>query len=186
MKFIPSDVLPGVVIIEPDVYRDHRGFFLETYQAEKYSQHGIQLTFVQDNVSFSKRGVLRGLHYQLRRPQGKLVWVVHGEIFDVAVDIRKDSPALGQWTGSALSSDNHLQVYIPAGFAHGFCVLSETALIAYKCTDYYDSADEHGILWNDPSLNIEWTVDYPVLSDRDKSYPCLNSINENDLPVYKL
>ena len=184
MKFTPSEVLPEVIIIEPDVYRDDRGFFFESYQREKYVQHDISMAFVQDNISFSKRGVLRGLHYQLGNPQGKLVLAVSGEIFDVAVDIRKDSPTFGKWTGITLSSDNHLQVYIPKGFAHGYCVLSEKAYIMYKCTDYYAPFEERGILWNDTSLNITWPVAEPILSERDRSLPGLKNIDEYDFPVF--
>ena len=184
MKFTPSEVLPEVLIIEPDVYRDNRGIFFESYQREKYVQQNISAAFVQDNLSSSKRGVLRGLHYQLGNPQGKLVLAVSGEIFDVAVDIRKDSPTFGKWTGITLSSDNHLQVYIPKGFAHGYCVLSEKAYIMYKCTDYYAPFEERGILWNDTSLNITWPVAEPILSERDRSLPGLKNIDEYDFPVF--
>ena len=184
MKFTTSDIIPEVIIIEPDVYGDDRGFFFESYQREKYIQHDISMALVQDNISFSKRGVLRGLHYQLGNPQGKLVLAVSGEIFDVAVDIRKGSPTFSKWTGVTLSSDNHLQVYIPKGFAHGYCVLSEKAYIIYKCTDYYAPFEERGILWNDTSLNITWPVDEPVISERDRNLPSLKNIDENDFPVF--
>ena len=184
MKFTTSDLLPEVIIIEPEVYRDDRRFFFESYQREKYLQHDISMAFVQDNISFSKRGVLRGLHYQLGNPQGKLVLAVSGEIFDVAVDIRKGSPTFGKWTSVTLSSDNHLQVYIPKGFAHGYCILSKTAYIIYKCTDYYAPFEKRGILWNDKSLNISWPVDEPVISERDRNLPGLTNIDEHDFPVF--
>lgn len=160
--------LPGVLIIEPDVHGDARGFFMETWQKERYAQYGLPTNFVQDNLSFSHKGVLRGLHYQDPNPQGKLVYVLQGEVFDVAVDIRRGSPTFGQWVGVTLSSENKRQLYIPEGFAHGFCVTSETALFAYKCTDYYNPQAEHGIIWNDPDIGIEWPVKKPILSEKDK------------------
>ena len=184
MKFTPSEILPEVIIIEPDVFKDNRGYFLETYHAKKYSEHGISAKFFQDNRSQSKEGVIRGLHYQLTRPQGKLIWVIDGEIMDVAVDIRKGSPTFGKWTSAILSSDNFLQLYIPEGFAHGFCVVSITATFIYKCTDYYDPESERGIIWNDPFLDIEWPVSRPILSEKDKKNPSLKEIPVEDLPVY--
>jgi dTDP-4-dehydrorhamnose 3,5-epimerase len=174
--------LPEVVIIEPKVFGDPRGYFLETYQAARYKEHGVPADFVQDNISCSRKGVLRGLHYQLGRPQGKLVWAIQGEIFDVAVDVRKGSPTFGTWTGMVLSSDNHLQVYVPEGFAHGFCVLSETAIVGYKCTDYYAPQEERGIRWDDPNLAISWPISSPLLSDKDGSYPYLGDMPDEDLP----
>jgi|TARA_Y100000589_G_scaffold148014_1_gene141512 dTDP-4-dehydrorhamnose 3,5-epimerase len=165
--------LSGCVVIEPQVFGDHRGFFLETFQAQRYrEQAGIDLAFVQDNHSRSSRGVLRGLHFQLRRPQGKLVRVVHGEVFDVAVDLRRRSPTFGQWEGVYLSGDNKRQVWVPPGFAHGFLVLSEFADFEYKCTDYYDPSDEGAIVWNDPDLAIQWPSGVEItLSDKDAQAP---------------
>lgn len=169
MNFIPTDI-PGVVSIEPRVFEDHRGFFLETYQAEKFSKAGIVANFVQDNHSRSKQGILRGLHYQIRHPQGKLVRVVVGEIFDVAVDIRRTSPTFGKWTSATLSAQNKHQLWIPVGFAHGFYVLSDWAEVLYKTTDFYDPEGERCIAWDDPKLNITWPIlpgDGPVLSPKD-------------------
>ncbi len=184
MKFYPSSVLPEVIHIEPDIYSDSRGHFLETYQAKKYLEYDIPATFIQDNLSFSQKGVLRGLHYQLKHAQGKLVWVIQGEILDVAVDIRKDSPTFGKWISVTLSSEKHNQIYIPEGFAHGFCVQSETAWFCYKCTDYYDPSSERGIIWNDPILNIDWNVTNPVISEKDNQFPGIADLTEKDLPPY--
>ena len=162
--------LKGCVIIEPSVFGDERGFFLETFQAVRYEQEaGIDLPFVQDNHSRSARGVLRGLHFQKTKPQGKLVRVVRGEVYDVAVDIRKGSATFGKWEGVTLSEDNKKQFWVPPGFAHGFVVLSDTADFEYKCTDYYDPSDEGCILWNDPDLDIPWPITNPVLSTKDES-----------------
>ena len=162
--------LKGCVIIEPHVFGDERGFFLETFQAVRYEQEaGIDLPFFQDNHSRSARGVLRGLHFQKTKPQGKLVRVVRGEVYDVAVDIRKGSATFGEWEGNILSEDNKKQVWVPPGFAHGFIVLSDTADFEYKCTDYYDPNDEGCILWNDPDLGIPWPVANPVLSTKDEN-----------------
>lgn len=166
--------LSGCVIIQPKVFGDERGFFLETFQAGKYADlAGINLAFVQDNHSRSSKGVLRGLHFQKTKPQGKLVRVVSGAVYDVAVDIRQSSPTFGQWEGVILSEENKTQFWVPPGFAHGFAVLSDTADFEYKCTDYYDPSDEGSILWNDPSLNISWPIDNPILSDKDSSAPRL-------------
>ena len=167
---ISHSKLKGCVIIEPRVFGDDRGFFLETFQAARYEQEaGIDLPFVQDNHSRSARGVLRGLHFQKTKPQGKLVRVVRGEVYDVAVDIRKGSATFGEWEGVILSEDNKKQFWVPPGFAHGFVVLSDTADFEYKCTDYYDPSDEGSILWSDPDLNIPWPVANPVLSNKDES-----------------
>lgn len=185
MRFIPVDILSEVIIIEPDAYGDDRGYFLETFQVQRYSEYGITDTFVQDNQSFSMKNVLRGLHYQLNHPQGKLVRVVQGKVLDVAVDIRLHSPTFGKWISVVLSSENHRQLYIPEGFAHGFCVLSESAFFCYKCTDYYDASSEHGIIWNDPNLNIDWKITNPVLSIKDTEYPGIDDVPEKDLPIYK-
>lgn len=176
--------LPGVLLIEPKVFGDQRGFFMETFQAERYQQAGIELGFVQDNLSRSTKGVLRGLHYQLNYPQGKLVSVIRGEVFDVVVDIRQGSPTFGQSYGALLNGDNHHQLYVPPGFAHGFCVLSETVDFQYKCTDYYHPEDEIGVIWNDPAIGIDWPVDDPMLSDKDKVLLPLADIASNKLPQY--
>ena len=160
--------LQDCVIIEPKVFGDDRGFFLETFQAIRYSELAdIVLPFVQDNHSRSSKGVLRGLHFQKTKPQGKLVRVVRGEVYDVAVDIRPGSPTFGQWEGVLLSEDNKKQLWVPPGFAHGFIVTSEFADFEYKCTDYYDPSDEGSILWNDPEMKIPWPDDNPILSDKD-------------------
>jgi dTDP-4-dehydrorhamnose 3,5-epimerase len=182
MKFIDTK-LKGVVLVEPDVFDDPRGYFLETYHAGRYADGGIAGPFVQDNFSHSVRGALRGLHYQVRHAQGKLVMALQGRIFDVAVDIRKGSPTFTQWVGVELSGENKRQLYIPPGFAHGFCVLSDTADVLYKCTDVYSQKDERGIIWNDPALAIAWPVTTPLLSDKDRAYKRLSEM-DGELPVY--
>jgi len=184
VQFLPTDI-PGVLLIEPDVFRDSRGFFLETYHQRKYAEGGVAGTFVQDNHSRSVRGTLRGLHAQLRRPQGKLVRAVDGEMFDVAVDIRRGSPTFGKSVGVVLSSENLRQLYIPPGFAHGFCVLSPTVHVEYKCTDFYDPADEISIVWNDPDLAIQWPVAEPIVSAKDQKAPPLKDVMDR-LPEYHL
>ncbi|MYM60724.1 dTDP-4-dehydrorhamnose 3,5-epimerase [Vibrio sp. OCN044] len=169
--------LAGCVIIKPKVFGDDRGFFLESFHAERYKKVvGIKETFVQDNRSRSIKNVLRGLHFQKTKPQGKLVTVTSGEVFDVAVDLRPNSQTFGQYEAVVLSGDNKLQFYVPPGFAHGFCVLSESADFQYKCTDYYDPNDESGLLWNDPVINIQWPLKAPVLSEKDKIQPLLSEI----------
>ena len=183
MKITPSKI-PEVLIIEPDVHGDTRGFFMETWHAQKYTDAGLDVNFVQDNQSRSKQGILRGLHYQLEQPQGKLVRVTSGCVFDVAVDIRKGSPTFGQWTGLELSEDNFKQLYIPPGFAHGFCVLSEYADFLYKCTDFYAPEYEHGIRWNDPDIGIEWPGCDFLVSDKDAQTPLLCDMDD-DLPVFE-
>ncbi len=165
--------IPGVILVEPDLYRDARGFFLETFHAGKYGEAGIPQSFVQDNHSLSVRDTLRGLHMQVKNPQGKLVRVVEGEIWDVAVDVRPESPSFGQWTAATLSADNFHQLYIPPGCAHGFCVLSDHAQVQYKCTTLYAPSDEVGIAWDDPALAITWPVAQPLLSERDTRHPGL-------------
>lgn len=175
--------LPGVLLIEPRVFRDGRGLFWETYHAERYANLGIPTGFVQDNSSRSVRGTLRGLHYQLRRPQGKLVWVTRGEVFDVVVDIRRGSPHFGRWVGVTLSGEAPRQLYIPPGFAHGFCVTSKFADFAYKCTDVYVPDDERGLLWNDPEIGIQWPIAEPLLSDKDRGFPTLKKVPPHDLPA---
>jgi dTDP-4-dehydrorhamnose 3,5-epimerase len=176
--------LPGVVVIEPLVHGDSRGFFLETFHAEKYKAIGIEGPFVQDNHSKSIFGTVRGLHLQLEKPQGKLVRVIEGEIFDVAVDVRRGSPHFGKWVGVRLSAMSFRQCYVPAGFAHGFSVLSDSAQVEYKCTDFYDPADEFGIAWDDPALAISWQIERPILSARDRSHPTLAAAAER-LPAYR-
>lgn len=167
MNIIKTDI-EGCLIIEPQVFGDERGFFLETFQSKRYAEEaGILNNFVQDNYSRSSKGVLRGLHFQKRKPQGKLVRVVKGEVFDVAVDLRTNSSTYGEWTSVILSEENKKQFWIPPGFAHGFVVISDSADFEYKCTDYYDKSDERSILWNDPDLNISWPISNPKLSKRD-------------------
>jgi dTDP-4-dehydrorhamnose 3,5-epimerase len=168
VKFTPTR-LPEVILVEPDVHRDPRGFFLETYHAEKYRAGGVAGAFVQDNHSRSAQGTLRGLHAQLRRPQGKLVRAVEGEMLDVAVDIRKGSPSFGRWVAVRLSGENFHQLYVPPGFAHGFCVLSPVVHVEYKCTDFYDREDEIAVAWNDPDIGIDWPLREPTLSPRDQA-----------------
>lgn len=182
MRCVPTD-LSEVLLIEPDVHRDERGFFLETYHARKYQTAGISGVFVQDNHSRSVRGTLRGLHAQRQRPQGKLIRVLQGEVFDVAVDIRRGSPTFRRWVGVRLSAENFRQIYVPPGFAHGFCVISDTAEVAYKCTELYDSSDEFGVRWNDPAIGIAWPVSEPLLSDKDRAAPVLAELN-HVLPVF--
>lgn len=177
--------LPGVLIVEPDVFSDERGFFLETFNSKRYEDAGIEGPFVQDNVSFSRKGVLRGLHFQYPQPQGKLVQVLSGEVVDVAVDIRVGSPTFGHWLSETLSDTNHRQMYIPPGFAHGYCVTSETAVFSYKCTDFYNPRAEGGVIWNDPDLNIDWPVKEPVLSPKDASYPGLKDLRPDKLPRFR-
>lgn len=173
--------LEGVLLCVPEVFLDARGFFLESYHAAKYMDGGVRSVFVQDNRSRSSRGVLRGLHYQLHKPQSKLVSCIRGEIFDVAVDIRRGSPTFGQWTGAVLSEENNHQYFIPGGFAHGFCVLSETAEILYKCSEFYDPRDDRGVRWNDPDLKISWPAAEPVLSGKDAVQPFLK---DAELPLF--
>jgi dTDP-4-dehydrorhamnose 3,5-epimerase len=175
MRFQQLD-LPGVVLIEPDVHRDGRGFFAETFHAAQFAAAGITAVFVQENLSASVRHTLRGLHFQWQKPQGKLVRVVAGEIWDVAVDLRPESATFGRWTGATLSREDLRQLYIPPGFAHGFCVLSERAEVQYKCTELYDPADEGGIAYDDPALAIPWPFTSPVLSDKDRRHGTLASV----------
>lgn len=173
---ISSTAIPEVFVLEPVVHGDHRGFFLETFRKSWFEESGINLNFVQDNHSKSGRGTLRGLHYQVNRPQGKLVRVIEGEVFDVAVDLRKSSSTFRKWVGVTLSEENRLQLWVPPGFAHGFYVTSEIAQIVYKCTDYYSPADDRSLLWNDKSIGVEWPLhdEKPVLSDKDRNAPRLN------------
>jgi dTDP-4-dehydrorhamnose 3,5-epimerase len=182
VRVLPTDI-PGVLVIEPDVHADGRGFFVEAYHAERYRQHGIDGPFVQDNHSRSVAGTLRGLHLQMRRPQGKLVRVIEGEVYDVAVDVRRGSPTFGRWVSVTLTAENFKQCYIPPGFAHGFCVVSAIAQVEYKCTDVYDPASEVGIAWNDPGLAITWPVREPLLSPRDTRHPHLADLTD-ELPIW--
>ena len=169
--------LAGVLIIEPKVFGDSRGFFKETFQAERYREAGIEYTFVQDNYSRSQKGVLRGLHFQITKPQGKLVSCPKGAVFDVAVDIDPESTTYGQYVGVELTEENHKQLWVPPGYAHGFCVLSETADFQYKCTDYYDPSDEGGVIWNDPDVAIKWPISDPSLSNKDAILPTLAELD---------
>jgi len=175
VKFTPTK-LPEVIVIEPDVHQDDRGFFLESYQEKKYQAGGISTRFVQDNHSNSVKNTLRGLHTQIKQPQGKLIRIIEGEVFDVAVDIRPNSPTFKNWVSVMLSQQNFKQIYIPPGFAHGFCVLSDNAQFEYKCTDYYDPTDELTILWSDPDINIDWPITEPILSDKDINAPLLSEV----------
>ena len=175
MRILNTD-LAGVLLVDPDVFRDGRGYFLETFHERKYREAGIPHSFVQDNQSRSIRGTLRGLHAQIRKSQGKLVRTLQGEIFDVAVDIRPGSPTFGKWTGAKLSGDDFRQMFIPPGFAHGFCVLSETAEVVYKCTDFYDRSDEIGLRWDDPGVGIAWPIRDPLLSEKDAALPTLSEL----------
>jgi dTDP-4-dehydrorhamnose 3,5-epimerase len=184
MKFIETS-LPGCVVIEPQVFGDSRGFFYESYNEAKYRDAGIDRRFVQSNVSRSARGVLRGLHYQWPHPQGKLVSVLEGEVYDVAVDIRRNSPTFGQWAGVMLTAENHRHFWIPEGFAHGFCVVSEHATFSYQCTDLYDAKADGGVRWDDPAIGIDWPVSEPLLSDKDQKAPLLTDVPPDRLPEYQ-
>ena len=178
MKRIPTP-LPELFLLEPNAFGDQRGFFLESYNREKHGAAGIDATFVQDNHSRSQANVLRGLHFQ--RYQGKLVTVMRGAVYDVAVDIRPDSPRFGQWFGSELNDENHHQLYIPPGFAHGFAVLSDTVDVLYKTTDFYRPEQEGGILWNDSTIGVQWPLENPILSERDQKSPLLAEIPQEEL-----
>jgi dTDP-4-dehydrorhamnose 3,5-epimerase len=182
---ITETALPGVLLIQPRVFGDPRGFFMETYRQNVLLDAGIRDTFVQDNHSRSSQGVLRGLHYQLRHAQAKLCRVPQGEVLDIAVDIRVGSPHFGKWVGVVLSGENHTQIYIPKGFAHGFVVRSETADFLYKCSDYYDGPDDRGVLWNDPDLAIDWDTPSPLVSEKDQRYLPLAQIPRDQLPRYQ-
>ncbi len=185
MRFVPT-AIPGVIVVEPRVRRDDRGYFLEAYHREKYAEGGIDAVFVQDNHSCSTKGTLRGLHAQLRHPQGKLVRVIEGEIYDVALDIRRGSPHFGKWVGARLSAEDFQHIYIPPGFAHGFLVTSEAAQVQYKCTDFYDPSSEISVLWNDPDLKIAWPlgeIGTPLLSKKDSEAKPLRELTDV-LPWY--
>jgi dTDP-4-dehydrorhamnose 3,5-epimerase len=183
MKLVPTE-LDEVLVIDPQVFEDPRGFFMETYHRKRYEELGIREIFCQDNLSFSSRNTLRGLHYQFPHAQAKLVQVLQGEIFDVAVDIRRGSPSFGRAVAVTLSERNRRQLFIPKGFAHGFCVLSETALFAYKCSDFYASDCDRGVLWSDPAIGIRWPVEGPLLSVKDQALPLLENIPPERLPAF--
>ncbi len=180
---ITETPLQGVLLIEPEVYGDARGFFMETWNLKRYFEAGIKANFVQDNLSLSRQGILRGLHYQWPKPQGKLIQVLRGTVFDVAVDLRLGSPTFGHWVAYELSADNHRQLYIPEGFAHGFCVLSDEALFAYKCTDFYSPETEYSLRWDDPDLGITWPITEPRLSDKDRNGYFLKDLPKEALPA---
>ena len=182
MKVIETD-LPGCVVIEPAVFGDERGFFFETWNADRYGQLGLPDKFVQSNVSSSARGVLRGLHYQWPNPQGKLVSVLEGEVYDVAVDIRRGSPTFGRWVAVILSAENKRQFWMPEGFAHGFAVLSERAIFSYLCTAQYDKSADASVRWNDADIGVDWPIDAPLLSDKDAAAPFLKDVAPDRLPV---
>ena len=183
MKVIETG-LAGVLIFENEIFRDPRGYLMEAWNQARYARAGLTASFVQDNLSFSSKGVLRGLHFQNPNMQGKMVFVLQGEIYDVAVDIRAGSPTFGRWVAVVLSEENRRQLFIPEGFAHGFCVTSETAMVFYKCTDLYTPAASGGIIWNDPDLGIPWPVGTPILSEKDKAYPSLKEMPPGCLPKY--
>ena len=183
MKIITTSI-KGILIIEPVTFRDKRGFFMETYNRNRYNASGINATFVQDNLSCSLKNTVRGLHFQIKHPQAKLIQVITGEIFDVAVDLRPGSATFGKWTGILLSDENRRQVFIPEGFAHGFCVLSEFALFYYKCSDFYAPDDEGGIIWSDQDIGVKWPVENPIISEKDKQYPKLTGLSTEQLPSH--
>jgi dTDP-4-dehydrorhamnose 3,5-epimerase len=178
--------LPGVILIEPSVFGDARGYFKESWNRRAFEEAGLALDFVQDNVSYSRQGILRGLHFQNPNPQGKLVQALQGAVYDVAVDIRRGSPSFGRWFGALLSEENHLQLYVPEGFAHGFCVLSETALFSYKCTDFYNPKAEYSLRFDDPDIGISWPLDIaPILSGKDQAGLRLRDFPAEQLPEYR-
>lgn len=174
--------IPGVLLIKPDVYGDERGFFLETYQDKRYAEIGMDVNFVQDNRSFSTKNIVRGLHYQIKHPLGQLIYVTRGRVLDVGLDLRKESKTFGKVVQVLMDSKDNMQLYLPAGIAHGFCALSDENEILYKCSDYYYADDEAGVRWNDPSLAIEWPVNSPIICDRDNEFPLLKDIAQHHLP----
>jgi dTDP-4-dehydrorhamnose 3,5-epimerase len=176
--------IPDVKLVKPRFFPDARGFFMQTYHYEQYRDAGIDVRFVQDNWSRSTKGVLRGLHYQLKNPQDKLVSVIRGEVFDVAVDIRRGSPTFGKWVGAVLSEENHHQLFVPKGFSHGFCVLSDEVDFIYKCSDFYTPGDEYGICWNDPDIGINWPMENVILAGKDCQAPLLKDVPETNLPTF--
>ncbi|MBN1437629.1 MAG: dTDP-4-dehydrorhamnose 3,5-epimerase [Sedimentisphaerales bacterium] len=176
--------IPDVQVIEPEVFEDERGFFLESYNQGKFHELLAEVDFIQDNHSHSRKNTIRGLHYQLAHPQAKLVYVVTGRILDVAVDVRRGSPTFGQWVSEELSEDNHRQLFIPEGFAHGFCVLSDYADVMYKCSDFYHSDDAYGLLWSDQAIGIDWPITEPILSVKDRDNATLATVDPETLPVF--
>lgn len=184
MNTIPT-ALTEIVIVEPKVFGDERGYFFETWHSARYGAAGLPSAFVQDNLSYSLRGVLRGLHFQNPYAQGKLLSVLQGEVFDVAVDIRRGSPTFARWVGVTLSAENRRQLYVPEGFAHGFCVRSDAALLQYKCTELYQPNAENSLRWDDPQFGIAWPVEQPILSEKDRRAPLLGEIDPEKLPVYR-
>jgi dTDP-4-dehydrorhamnose 3,5-epimerase len=181
---VQQTLLPGVVVVEPAVFSDARGYFFELWRAQSFEKHGLPTRFVQDNISHSHKGVLRGLHFQNPDPQGKLISVLEGEVFDVAVDIRRGSPTFRKWFGTVLTADNHRQLYVPEGFAHGFCALSDSAIVLYKCTAFYNPKTEACLRWDDPEIGVVWPVAQPVLSDKDRQGLSLSQFGER-LPEYQ-
>ena len=181
---VEATKIPGLLVIEPAVHGDERGFFMESYSRDRYAEAGLPRDFVQDNLSLSAKGILRGLHLQHPDDQGKLCSVLEGEVFDVAVDVRLGSPTFAQWVGVTLSSENKRQFYIPPGFAHGFCVVSERAMVSYKCTDFYSAPNELGVAWDDPEIGIDWPISSPQLSGKDRENPMLRDILADRLPRY--
>lgn len=179
---IETTDFPGLIVIRPKVFEDERGYFFESWQEERYRDAGIAERFVQDNRSYSRAGILRGLHYQKRHPHGQLVWIVEGEIFDVVVDLRRDSPTFRKWYGRHMSAKTPEQIYMPPGFAHGFCVLGDSAAVHYKCTGQYRPNDEGGLNWKDPDIGIDWPVDGPMVSARDEAFPNLADFKDTDYP----
>ena len=176
--------IPDVKLVKPQVFPDDRGFFSQTYHYEQYSDAGIDVRFVQDNWSRSTKGVLRGLHYQMEHAQDKLVSVIRGKVFDVAVDIRRDSPTFGKWVGEILSDENGHQMFVPKGFAHGFCVLGDTVDLLYKCSDFYTFGDEYGVLWSDPEIGVDWPEGDWILSEKDRTQPALATVPRSELPFF--
>jgi len=184
INHIEDSKISGIKIITPQIHKDDRGYFFESFNSKDFKTLGLPTKYLQDNQAFSKKGTLRGLHYQLKYSQGKLVRVIHGEVFDVAVDIRRGSPTFGKYVGFNLSGKNNKIMYIPEGFAHGYVVLSETVIFQYKCTELYHPEDEYGLFWNDNDLDIQWPVKNPILSQKDKNLPILQSIDKKYLPKY--
>jgi dTDP-4-dehydrorhamnose 3,5-epimerase len=182
---VETTTIPGLLVVEPAVHGDERGFFMESYSRDRYAEAGLPQEFVQDNLSLSAKGTLRGLHLQHPNDQGKLCFVLEGEVFDVAVDVRVGSPTFGQWESVILSAENKRQFYIPPGFAHGFCVLSERALFSYKCTGFWAADSEIGVAWDDPTIGIEWPGQSPTLSGKDRQNPRLEEIAPDRLPRYE-
>ena len=183
MKFKTTSI-PGVIKIHPELHKDKRGYFIESFKKNEFKKNNLNLKFVQDNQSQSSKGVLRGLHYQLNNPQGKLLWVTLGKVFDVAVDIRIGSPTFGKSVTTLLDDKSHLRFYVPPGFAHGFHVLSDNTILNYKCTDYYNPKDEYGIKWNDPSINLKWVKGDKIISQKDMNLLNLDEIDKTFLPIY--